>query len=112
MSQSSTTSAFTPITHHNGGKESYTKLDKAVASVSNLQSNADLLKHAVSVVDDVVSTLDKFTFRGKRDVFDKLNGLKCTLASVRKTIEHSAVSLSPIPSLANNIFLVSNKTSF
>ena len=104
MSQNSTTSyTFTPINVDNGdgdGKpKATTRLDKQVDSVQRLQSNADLLKSSIQVVDDVLDTLDGIIFNGKRSVFNKLNGLKATLANVGQSIHSNAVALSPIPSM-------------
>ena len=102
MSQSSTSSyTFTPIGPGNGENTATatTKIDKAVASVSRLQSNALTLKQATSVVDEVLESLDRFTWPGKTKDISKLKRLKYTLESVVDSIKADALILSPIASM-------------
>ena len=101
MSQPSTTSSqysFLPINHHDGNGESNTqsttRLDKEVAAVSTLQSNADVLKDASLVLDGIIDTLKTASFKGKRNVVAKLKSVQTTLSNVRLKVGRSAVSLS------------------
>ena len=104
MSQNSTTSTtsfFSPINVDNGDGESNsqptTRLDKQVASVQRLQSDADVLKQSASILDEVLTSLDRFN--GISKDIAKLKLVKETLLNVSNTIQRSAVSLSPIPSI-------------
>ena len=100
MSQSSihsATSAFSSYNHHNGDLEHSTRTDKAVASVSRLQSNALALKKTNKVVDDVIQSLDRFAGILK-DIF-KLKQVKNVLETIALAIESDALVLAPIPSM-------------
>ena len=111
MSQSSirsATSAFSLYNNsHNGDGESNdtvsptasTRLDKQIASVTRLQLNAIQLNKAAAAIDDVLDSLDRFTWPGKSKDSANLKGLKCTLVSVSKHVEEDALILSPIPSM-------------
>ena len=100
MSQSSihsATSAFSSYNHHNGDLEHSTRTDKAVASVSRLQSNALALKKTNKVVDDIIQSLDRFAGILK-DIF-KLKQVKNVLETIALAIESDALVLAPIPSM-------------
>ena len=99
---SSTTSAFQPINPHNGGavaKPLTSKLDKSVASVTRLQSNANILKQASNVLDETINTLKDATFKGKSTVLNNLKRIQSTLLIVHKNVGEDSVTLSPIPSI-------------
>ena len=105
MSQHSTTSAFQPINPHDGdgdGKpKASTRLDKQVDSVQRLQSNADVLMKATTLVTEILDVLKPApSFKGKKDAVAKLVSLETTLSIVRKNVASNAVVLSPIPSMA------------
>ena len=88
MSQNSTTSTssfFRPINSDDGDGESNartTRLDKAVASVTDLQVSATTLKDSTKSIDSVIDTLNGIIFSGKTRSIASLNGLKCTLDGV------------------------------
>ena len=110
MSQNSTSSAtsthFQPINTDNGvggcndTPTINSRLDKQVASVSRLQSNAVVLKEAsVAVVNEVLDIINRIIFNGKSIAIAKLNSLKDTLGLVGNNVEADALVLSPLPSM-------------
>ena len=97
---SSATSAFSSFSRNDGSVErsiQTTKLDKHVASVSRLHDSSKVLKQGIQVVDEVLTSLDRF-LGIKKDV-DSLKRLKQSLQIVSKHIEEDAIVLSPIPSM-------------
>ena len=104
MSQNSTTSLFRPINSDNGQNDSNntpssSRIDKKVASIKSLQSNADILATSIQVVDEVLETINRIIFNGKTCTVAKLSTLKQTLTNVRSNIQSNAAILSPIPAM-------------
>ena len=103
-STKSTSSAFVPISVDDGEKDgkprATTRLDKQVASVSNLQSNSDVLKDVVSLVEEVLDILKPASFKRKQYVISSLNGIKQAVSTVHKSVASDAIVLSPIPSMS------------
>ena len=94
---------FRPIVDNGDGESNATattKFDKGVGSIRDLQSNADTLKHSSVVIDEVIESIDRLIYKGKLKDIATLNGLKDTLSTIGRSIERSAVSLSPIPSIS------------
>ena len=103
MSQLSTSSAFVPINSHHGDGDAKppatTRLDKQVAAVTTLQSNADVLKDVASLVEDVINVLKPASFKRKQYAITSLNNIKEAVSTIRKKVESDAIVLSPVPSM-------------
>ena len=101
--RSATSSAFVPINSHNGEVDSKpqatTRLDKAVEGVKRLRSNADILNHASTVIDEVIESINRVIYNGKLKDIAKLNQVKTTLTLVSRNVQSDAAILSPIPSM-------------